>query len=158
MSRIRLALMAASTLLLMTACASSPGSATSTTSAAAVPPPTTSAPASAPAAATAAATAAAAIGLSGTWSGQYSGAYQGTFTLHWRQSSSRLSGAITLSVPADTLSIHGTVDGGVIRFGSVGSMAVTYSGTVSGNSMSGSYQVHDGTVASSGSWSASRAS
>jgi len=30
---------------------------------------------------------------------------------------------------------------GTIRFGTVGSLAITYSGSVSGNSMSGTYQV-----------------
>ena len=35
--------------------------------------------------------------LTGTWSGTYSGAYHGTFTLHWTQSNSRLTGTIKLS-------------------------------------------------------------
>jgi hypothetical protein len=93
-------------------------------------------------------------GVSGTWSGQYGGAYQGTFTLTWQQSGSNLSGTIKLSAPASSLGIHGTLSGGAIRFGTVGSVAITYSGSVSGNSMSGTYQVNGST---GGSWSATKA-
>jgi hypothetical protein len=99
-------------------------------------------------------TAVATGGLSGTWSGQYSGASQGTFTLTWQQSGSNLSGTITLSDPAVTLPINGSVDGGAIRFGTVGSVGVTYSGSVSGNSMSGTYQSETG----NGPWSATKTS
>jgi hypothetical protein len=103
------------------------------------------------------ATAAPTGGLSGTWSGQYSGAYQGTFTLTWQQSGSNLSGTIKLSAPARTLGITGNVTGSAIRFGAVG--GVTYSGSVSGNSMSGSYQTPTapGSIGS-GSWSATKTS
>jgi hypothetical protein len=48
------------------------------------------------------------------------------------------------------------VQGDTIRFGTVGSQAITYSGSVSGSSMSGTYQVGSG--AGSGSWSAAKAS
>jgi hypothetical protein len=92
--------------------------------------------------------------LTGTWNGRYSGGYQGTFTLTWQQSGGNLSGSITLSNPAITLPIHGTVAAGAIRFGTVGSVGITYSGTASGNSMSGSYDVGTGT---GGPWSASKA-
>ena len=57
----------------------------------------------------------------------------------------------TLSAPADTLSLNGTISGTRIRFGTVGSTAITYSGTVSGRSMSGTYQVNG---ANGGNWSA----
>lgn len=96
-------------------------------------------------------------GLSGTWSGQYSGSYQGHFTLHWNQKGSRLHGTISLSAPSMTLPITGFVNGGSIRFGTVGSTAITYSGSVSGSSMSGNYEVHDGSGAG-GPWSASQTS
>lgn len=92
--------------------------------------------------------------LSGTWSGKYGGAYHGTFTLHWKQSGSQLSGTIKLSNPNSEPSIKGTVHGGSIRFGTVGSAAITYSGSVSGNSMSGSYKTPGG----GGSWSAHKTS
>lgn len=102
---------------------------------------------------------ASATGLSGKWSGRYSGAYQGTFVLRWHQSGSRLSGRITLSAPSrGTLPIHGKVTGGAIRFGTVGSEAITYSGSVSGSSMSGTWKIQapDGSAAGGGPWSASR--
>ena len=91
-------------------------------------------------------------GVSGKWSGQYGGAYSGTFKLHWIQSGSNLHGAIKLSAPANTLPIHGTLNGGSIKFGTVGGVAITYTGTVSGSSMSGSYN----TPAGGGSWSANQ--
>ena len=128
-----------------TSTSTAPAAATQTTSAASAP--TTSAPAST--------TAATAAGLSGTWSGQYGGAYQGTFNLTWRQSGTNLSDTIKLSAPADTLSIHGTMSSGAISFGTVGSLAITYSGSVSGNSMSGGYKVGGST---GGSWSANKIS
>jgi hypothetical protein len=111
---------------------------------------------SASAPASSAPAAAAATGLSGTWKGQYSGGYAGTFHLTWRQSGSRLSGTIRLSAPPTTLPINGRVQGGSISFGTLGSLAITYSGTVSGSSMSGTYQVH-ANGSTGGSWSAAKA-
>ncbi len=88
--------------------------------------------------------------LTGTWSGTYSGAYHGTFTLHWTQSRSRLTGTIKLSSVGRT-NITGSVSGSTIRFGTVGNAsAITYSGSVSGKSMSGTYK----TGRAGGSWSA----
>ncbi len=126
----------------LTACSSSTKGLKSTSTGA-----RTNAPTTAPT------TAVATSGLSGTWSGQYSGAYQGTFILIWQQSGSDLSGTINLSTDG-TPSVNGTVSGSSIRFGTVGSSAITYTGTVSGNSMSGSYQTPGG----GGSWSASKTS
>lgn len=100
------------------------------------------------------ATVAVATGVSGTWSGKYSGAYTGTFTLTWQQSGSKVSGTIKISsfnnVSTD---INGNLQGSSISFGTVGSQAITYTGTVSGNSMSGSWQIQGGT---GGSWSAAK--
>lgn len=111
-----------------------------------------------PAPATATATPASTGGLSGKWSGTYSGTFAGTFTLNWQQSSSTLSGTIDLST-GGTDSISGTVNGSSIQFGTVGaSQAITYSGSVSGNTMSGSYQVKAGSTTGSGSWSATETS
>ena len=88
--------------------------------------------------------------LTGTWSGTYGGAYHGTFTLHWTQSKSRLTGTIKLSSVGRT-NITGSVRGSTIRFGTVGNAnAITYSGSVSGKSMSGTYK----TGGVGGSWSA----
>jgi hypothetical protein len=92
--------------------------------------------------------------LSGTWSGKYSGAYHGTFTLHWTQTGSRLSGTIKLSTASSRTNVNGALRGSSIRFGTVGSAAITYSGTVSGKSMSGHYQTPGG----GGSWSAHKIS
>ena len=70
--------------------------------------------------------------LTGTWSGTYGGAYRGTFTLHWTQSKSRLTGTINLS-SAGRANITGIVRGSTISFGTVGNTtAITYSGKVSG--------------------------
>ncbi len=148
MSRIRLILFSGAATVLLAACSSSSTTTTPPTSAPAATTPATSAPA----------TSAPATGaLSGTWNGQYSGAYQGTFVLNWTQSGSNLSGTIKLSTPPNTLHIHGTVNGNSIRFGTVGSAAITYSGTVSGNnSMSGTYQVQSGNGTVGGPWSASK--
>jgi hypothetical protein len=91
--------------------------------------------------------------LAGTWSGQYSGAFSGTFTLHWTQSGSRLHGTITLSNPHGKYGINGSVHGKAIAFGAVG-VGATYTGSVSGTSMSGSYKSPQG----GGKWSAQKSS
>jgi Flp pilus assembly protein TadG len=152
MPRTKLALAVSAAALLLAACSSSSTSSTPPTSTAAAAPAATS---SAPAASAAPAPAA---GLTGKWSGQYSGAYQGTFVLHWTQSGSKLKGHITLSTPPDTLPILGTVNGSVIRFGTVGSTGITYSGSVSNSTMSGTYQVHAPQGAIGGPWKASKTS
>jgi hypothetical protein len=148
MTGTKLTLTIGAAALLLAAC-SSPGVAgktatdtTATHSAAAQPPapPASSAPA-------------AAGPLTGTWNGQYGGSYQGTFVLHWHQKGSKLGGRIHISNPPSSLAIHGSVAGGSIQFGTVGSTAITYSGTVSGGSMSGTYKVGGG---QGGSWSASK--
>jgi hypothetical protein len=90
------------------------------------------------------------VDLSGRWSGHYSGAFNGTFILNWTQSGSLLHGHISLSSPHLTLGIGGAVSGSTIRFGAVG--FVTYSGSVHGNSMSGTYTSPRG----GGSWSATK--
>ena len=146
MSRTKLTLFTGAAVLLIAGCSSSQTSSTL---------PSTTAPA---ASAAAAATAAAPGALSGKWSGQYSGAYQGTFILHWRQSGSKLNGTIQLSAPAGSLPIHGTVTGSTIRFGTVGSQGIQYSGSVSGSSMSGTYKVQAPNGSVGGPWSATKAS
>lgn len=143
----RLAALAACATVLLGACSSHSTKGTTLPAAPVTGP--ASAPASAPAATPGA--------LTGTWSGRYSGSYHGTFTLRWRQSGMKLSGTIKLSNPPGTLPIHGRVRGDAIRFGTVGSVGVTYTGTVNGDSMSGTY--HVGPVSSNGGpWSASKVS
>ena len=96
--------------------------------------------------------------LSGKWSGTYSGSFSGTFKLAWTQSRHDLGGTIMISgfnnVPT---SIHGTVQGATIRFGTVGSEAITYSGSVSGQSMSGTWKMQAaGRSMGGGAWNASK--
>jgi hypothetical protein len=91
--------------------------------------------------------------LAGTWSGSYGGAFAGTFTLHWTQAGSRLSGSIVLSNPHGKYGITGSVRGTAIKFGAVGAGA-TYTGSVSGKSMSGKYRSPQG----GGTWSAHKTS
>jgi hypothetical protein len=91
--------------------------------------------------------------LAGTWSGSYSGAYTGTFRLHWTQSKGILSGSIVLSNPQGKYGITGSVRGTAIHFGVVGAGA-TYTGSVSGKTMSGKYKTPTG----GGSWSAHKTS
>ena len=76
-------------------------------------------------------------------------------TLTWQQTGSTLSGTIKLSAPSVSLGINGTVQGGAINFGTVGGLAVTYTGSVTGNgtAMSGNYTTANG----GGSWTASKA-
>jgi hypothetical protein len=98
--------------------------------------------------------AAARASFAGTWSGSYHGAFTGTFTLHWTQTGSRLSGTITLSNPPGKYGITGSVGrDGAIHFGVV-KVGATYTGTVSGTSMSGKYRSPQG----GGSWSARKIS
>ena len=157
MSRIRLTRAAAVAAALLsvavatTACSSGgKGEHAKTPTTHATTPATSSQPPSAPASTASA--------LSGKWSGQYSGAYAGTFALHWHQKGSKLSGRIHISAPPGSFPIHGTVSGSHITFGTVGSLAITYSGTVSGTSMSGTYQVHGGSSTVGGPWSATKTS
>jgi hypothetical protein len=149
MKRIGIIALSAGLVLALGACSSSSSDSGSTSSTSA--PPTSTAPA--------ATSAAADTGdLSGTWSGQYDGTFQGTFVLDWQQSGSNLSGTIELSSGSGTLDINGTVNGDTISFGTVGSQAITYSGSVSGNSMSGTYKVQGQASSAGGSWSATKGS
>jgi len=151
-SRTRILLIVAPAAVLLAAC----GSASTSASSPATAPPAVAATAAAtpsPAASPAASPSA----LAGTWSGTYSGAYSGTFTLTWQQSGSALSGTIMISSFGDSLAIHGRVDGSSIKFGTVGSSTrVTYSGSVSGTSMSGNWQIATPSGTPGGTWSATK--
>ena len=92
--------------------------------------------------------------LTGKWAGSYSGAYTGVFNLTWVESSGKLAGTIDLST-AGTVPLTGSVSGSSITFGTVGTTAITYTGTVSGDTMSGTYQVGG---SQHGSWRAHRTS
>ena len=56
----------------------------------------------------------------------------GTFKLSWVQTGTNLSGTITLSTEQSPDTLTGAVSGSTITFGTVGSSAITYTGTVSG--------------------------
>jgi hypothetical protein len=135
---------------LLAGCSASSTTTTPTPASANTVPTSTPAPTSAPTATPTPVPAA--VDLSGSWTGQYSGAFNGTFTLTWTQSGATLSGDITLSAPPNTVHVSGNVGGTAITFGAVG--GVTYSGSVSGNSMSGNYQVPGG--GPGGTWSATK--
>jgi glucan 1,3-beta-glucosidase len=149
-------------LALLGACSSSHKIATSTTTAPAASTPASSTPASSTTVASSSAPSSAAAStseLSGSWSGTYSGAYQGTFNLSWTQSGSTLSGTIEVSgLGGSPTHVSGTLHGSSIQFGTVGSQSITYTGSVSGSSMSGTYQVHSPAGSAGGSWSASKTS
>lgn len=94
--------------------------------------------------------------LSGTWHGTYSGGFSGTFTVKWTEGGDRLHGTILISNPSQTMPLNGSLSGSKITFGTVGSTAITYTGTVSSSdaSMSGRYAVGNRPA---GSWSATKA-
>jgi hypothetical protein len=73
--------------------------------------------------------------LGGTWSGSYTGGYAGSFTIHWKQARSKLTGTIALSNPHGTYTITGSVNGTGIKFGAVG-VGALYSGSVSSSGLS----------------------
>jgi len=54
------------------------------------------------------------------------------------------------------LPINGTVHGRSIKFGTVGSNAITYTGRVSGTTMSGTFQVNFGVASAGGPWRATK--
>ena len=87
--------------------------------------------------------------LAGTWLGKYSGAFSGHFTLQWTQSGTSLKGSIMLSYPSGSYGINGSAHGSAITFGAVG-VGATYTGSLSGTSMSGTYNSPNG----GGPWSA----
>ena len=96
-------------------------------------------------------------GLSGNWSGTYGGTYHGTFTLHWTETGTRLHGSIKISYEGQsaTTTVTGKLNGSAISFGAVGPVGViSYTGSVSGSSMSGHYTTPKG----GGSWSAHKTS
>ena len=87
--------------------------------------------------------------LGGKWKGQYSGAVSGHFTIHWKQTGTKLSGTISLSNPKGNYGIGGSVTNQKIKFGAVG-VGATYKGTWKGSKMSGTWNSPQG----GGSWSA----
>ena len=113
---------------------------------------------SATTATTTATTTAAGGGLTGTWSGDYQQTApspdSGTFTLHWQQSGSNVTGTIDIAGACSACPISATVNGSSVTFGVVALGGITYTGTVSGNTMSGTYATADSSY--KGTWKASK--
>jgi hypothetical protein len=80
------------------------------------------------------------------WAGEYKSIVPadagGTFTVVFQGSAPDYTGSIVIAGLCEPdCSITAKVTGNAISFGSVGARAVTYQGTISGNSMSGTYTV-----------------
>jgi hypothetical protein len=87
--------------------------------------------------------------LSGTWAGLCTGPLNGFCSLTWTQTANALDGTFMLSSPPHKLHISGNLTGSTISFGAVG--VVTFTGTLSGSTLSGFYT--DIANGISGSWS-----
>jgi hypothetical protein len=99
--------------------------------------------------------------VAGTWSGTWTNTVPdqstGTFEIQWGQEGSVLSGTITIEgTPCLTDgSINGALNGNSIAFGVVqGDVQVAYTGSVSGNTMSGTYATDCGNAV--GTWEATK--
>ena len=96
--------------------------------------------------------------LTGAWMGTWTNetpAAVGTFTLTWAQQGTLLVGAIgvTGSNCISAGNVTGNVDGTKISFGAVeGTKTITYVGTISGKTMTGTYSSECGP--SKGTWTA----
>jgi hypothetical protein len=77
------------------------------------------------------------VDLSGAWLGLCTGPFNGFCSVTWTQTANSLDGTFMLSSPPDTLHISGNLTGSTISFGAVG--VVTFTGSLSGSTMSGSY-------------------
>ena len=91
----------------------------------------------------------------GTWVNESPQTAVGTFTLSWAQQGNTLIGAIGVvgSTCLTGGNVTGTVNGSQLSFGAVeGNNMINYTGTVSGNTMSGTYISACGN--SKGAWSA----
>ena len=77
------------------------------------------------------------LNLSGTWAGLCTGPFNGFCSLTWTRTAHALDGTFMLSSPPENLHISGNLTGSTISFGAGG--VATFTGTVSGSTMSGSY-------------------
>ena len=100
--------------------------------------------------------------VAGTWNGTYentSPAGSGTFTINFTQTGSTLSGTISVqNTPCITEgTITGTLNGTTIAFGAVkGAVTIAYQGTLSGDTMSGTYSAGPDCGNAKGAWEATR--
>jgi hypothetical protein len=91
------------------------------------------------------------VDLSGTWEGECTGPLSANSfcAVTWTQTGNALNGTIMWSSSPDGLHISGNVTGSTISFGAA--RVVTFTGTLSGATMSGSYK--DIANGKTGSWS-----
>ena len=87
--------------------------------------------------------------LSGTWEGECTGPFNAFCSLTLTQTVDALDGTVIVSSPQDHLHINGALTGRAISFGAVG--VVSFTGTLAGSTMSGSYT--DIANGKTGSWS-----
>jgi len=96
--------------------------------------------------------------VDGKWNGSYqpNGGGSGDFSVTFTQTGSSLDGTLSISVAClDGAKVTGKVNGDSIDFGSVqGQCSVDYKGKISGDQMSGTYDVGGGV---GGTWKASKA-
>jgi hypothetical protein len=99
--------------------------------------------------------------MTGKWSGTYSSttdASTGTFAILFRQDGTQLTGSISIQPPGcvNEGAITGTLNGTTIAFGAVkGAQTIDYTGSVSGNTMSGTYSA-PGCDHAKGTWTATK--
>jgi hypothetical protein len=100
--------------------------------------------------------------MTGKWAGTYesttTAGATGTFTILFRQNGSQLTGSISIQPPGcvNTGTITGTLNGTTIAFGAVkGTQTIDYTGSVSGNTMSGTYSA-PGCDHAKGTWTATK--
>jgi hypothetical protein len=77
------------------------------------------------------------LDVSGTWAGLCAGPFNGFCAITWTQTAHALDGTFIASSPPDNLRISGNLTGSTISFGAGG--VATFTGTVYGSTMSGSY-------------------
>ncbi len=90
------------------------------------------------------------LDLSGSWEGLSTGPFNGYVTVTLTQTGKALDGTVTMSSPTETIHVIGELSGNRISFGAAG--VVTYNGTLSASTISGSYT--DLATGKAGTWSA----
>jgi hypothetical protein len=99
----------------------------------------------------------------GTWASNVYAGLAGTFTMRWIQTGQAITGDITIvGSPCNTTgTVSGQLSGNTVTFGAIAAnQQISYSGTIAGNTMSGTYTSAPNAMCAedSGTWSATRAS
>ena len=93
------------------------------------------------------------LNLSGTWGGlNTAGPLNSFMTLTLTQTGKALDGTVAMQSPPENVHISGGVSGNAVSFGAAG--VISFTGTLSGSTLSGSYTSIANGKASSGSWTA----